>query len=161
MKTLGTFNSEGYTADVCEEADGRVHFMGDADIDCDGGSNPHHDPCWQPDTTLRLHGRSIDAETVPFIVVPPLIIKGVLGVVMGCQAQVTNTRNGKSCMAVVADIGPSKKLGEISPACAKAIGVDPDPNTGGEEKPVIFYELWPDRAAVVNGITYNLQAYHA
>lgn len=157
MKLLGTFKSEGYVSDVSEDANGRVHFMGDADIDCDGGSNPHHDPCWQPDTTLHLNGKPIDAETVPFIVVPPLIIKGVLGIVMGCLAQVTNTRNGKSCMAVVADSGPSKKIGEISPACAKAIGVDPNPNTGGEEKPVIFYELWPGKEAVINGITYPLQ----
>ena len=31
-----------------------VTFTADADIDCDGsGSNPHHDPCFQPDTALH------------------------------------------------------------------------------------------------------------
>jgi hypothetical protein len=163
MKLLATIQSkgEGYTSDVWEDADGRVHFMGDADIDCDGGSNPKHDPCWQGDTTLHHDGNPIDAESVPFIVVPPIIISSVLGVVLGCLAQVTNTRNGKSVLAVVADVGPSKKLGEISPACAKAIGVDADPNVGGEESPVISYELWPGKAAEVNGVLYSLQAHHA
>ena len=43
-----------------------------------------------------------------------MIIKGVVGVVMGCRAVVTNTKNSKSVEAVVADGGPSNKLGEIS-----------------------------------------------
>lgn len=29
--------------------------------------------------------------------------------------------------------------------------------TGGEEKPVFTYELWPGVLAVVNGVTYALQ----
>jgi hypothetical protein len=29
--------------------------------------------------------------------------------------------------------------------------------TGGEEKPVFTYELWPAAPAVVNGVTYPLQ----
>jgi len=29
--------------------------------------------------------------------------------------------------------------------------------TGGEEKPVFTYELWPGVTAVVNGVTYPLQ----
>ncbi|MEI6598301.1 MAG: hypothetical protein WCL22_04590, partial [bacterium] len=111
MKLLATIKNEGFESCIYEEADGRVHFLGDFDVDCDGGSNPHHDPCWQPDTTLHLNGKPIDAETVPFIVVPPVIVKSVIGIVMGCLAQVTNTRNGKSVLAVVADLGPSKKVG--------------------------------------------------
>ena len=57
------------------------------------------------------------------MVVPKVIIDGVAGVVMGCRAVVTNTKNNKSVEAVVADGGPSNKLGEISLACAKTIGV--------------------------------------
>ena len=94
-----------------------------------------------------------------------MIIKGVAGVVMGCRAVVTNTKNNKSVEAVVADGGPSNKLGEISLACAKAIGVPAGEgakhpaNSGGIDASshVIHYRLFPGVAAVVNGVTYPLQ----
>lgn len=151
--------SETYHASVYLDDDGRIYFTADADIDCDGGKNPHKDPCWQPETTLQLNGKSIDADVVPFIVVPPVIVKSVNPIVLGCQAQVTNGRNGKSVLCVVADLGPKKKLGELSPAAARAIGIDPNPNTGGEESATVFYELWPGTPALVNGIEYKLQPY--
>ena len=99
------------------------------------------------------------------MVVPPMIIKGVAGVVMGCRAVVTNTKNNKSVEAVVADGGPSNKLGEISLACAKAIGVPAGEgakhpaNSGGIDASshVIHYRLFPGVQAVVNGVTYPLQ----
>ena len=103
----------------------------------------------------------VDSATVPFIVVPPMIIKGVAGVVMGCRAVVTNSKNGKTTEAVVADGGPRNHLGEISIACAKAIGVPTGgthaANSGGAESPTIKYQLFPGKAAVVNGVTYPLQ----
>jgi len=153
MKKLGTIQG----CDIIEDNDGKVLFIADADIDCDGGSNPHHDPCWQPETTLRHNGHSIDAETVPFIVVPPLIIKATKGIVMGCRSRVTHALTGKRVECVVADSGPTKKIGELSVAAAKAIGVNPNPNTGGEERRIIHYELWPGTPATVNGIRYQLQ----
>ena len=48
----------------------------------------------------------VNSATVPFIAVPPSIIRGVAGVVLGCRAVVTNTRNGKTVEAVVVDQGP-------------------------------------------------------
>jgi hypothetical protein len=65
----------------------------------------------------------LDSATVPFVVVPRMIIRGVANVAMGCRAVVTNTKNNKSVEAVVGDGGPSNKLVEISLACAKAIDV--------------------------------------
>ena len=62
-----------------------------------------------------------------------------------------------------ADCGPSNKLGEISLACARAIGVpvdegSPHPaNSGGTESHTIHYQLFPGTAATVNGVTYPLQ----
>jgi hypothetical protein len=102
----------------------------------------------------------VDSATVPFIVVPPMIIKGVAGVVMGCRAVVTNTRNGKTVEAVVADGGPSNHLGEISVACAKALGIPTGgthPANGGGAESGINYQLFPGVPAVVNGVTYPLQ----
>lgn len=105
----------------------------------------------------------VDAATVPFVVVPRMIIRGVAGVAMGCRAVVTNTRNGMSVEAVVADGGPADKLGEISLACAKAIGVPAGEgsahpaNSGGVDEHIIQYQLFPGVAAVVNGVQYPLQ----
>jgi hypothetical protein len=103
----------------------------------------------------------VDAATVPFIVVPPMIIRGVVGIVLGCRCVVTNTRTGQRVEAVVADRGPSDHLGEISVACAQAIGVPTGTthpaNGGGAPSPTIHYQLFPGTAAVVNGVTYPLQ----
>jgi Fungal chitosanase of glycosyl hydrolase group 75 len=103
----------------------------------------------------------VDSATVPFMVVPPMITQGVAGVVMGCRCVVTNTRNGRSVEGVVADGGPRNHLGEISVACAKAIGVPTGgahpANGGGASAPSINYQLFPGTAAVVNGVTYPLQ----
>lgn len=102
----------------------------------------------------------VDSATVPFIVVPPMIIKGVAGVVMGCRAVVTNTRNGKTVEAVVADAGPSNHLGEISVACAKGLGISTGgkhPANGGGAESGIKYQLFPGIPAVVDGVRYPLQ----
>ena len=69
--------------------------------------------------------------------------------------------NGRSVEGVVADGGPSNHLGEISVACAKAIGVPigsrHPANGGGASSPTIVYHLYPGTPAVVNGVTYPLQ----
>lgn len=87
----------------------------------------------------------VDSETVPYIVVPPLIINKTVGIVRGCKARVT--WNGVSVDCVVADRGPTKKIGELSIAAARAVGLPPSPRNGGTEEPEVFYELWPDVAA--------------
>lgn len=83
----------------------------------------------------------VDSETVPYIVVPPLIIQHTVGAVRGCKARVS--LNGLAVNCVVADKGPRTKIGEISIAAARAIGVNPSPRTGGTNAPEILYELWP------------------
>jgi hypothetical protein len=137
-----------------------------------------HDPCpgaYVSATSLHRRGRNgellpdssplkyVDSATVPYVVVPLLIIQGVEGVVMGCRAVVTNTANGRSVEAVVADGGPPDKLGESSLACARAIGVPVNEasahpaNSGGSDAPTIHYQLFPGTAAIVNDVHYPLQ----
>lgn len=103
----------------------------------------------------------VDSATVPYIVVPPLIIMGVTGIVMGCRCVVMNTRNGRKVVGVVADRGPANHLGEISVACAKAlripIGKTYPANGGGAPAPTIKYQLFPGKAAVVRRVRYPLQ----
>jgi len=87
----------------------------------------------------------VDSETVPYIVVPPLVIQATAGAVRGCKARVTWRGNSVDC--VVADKGPRNKIGELSIAAARIIGLRSIPRNGGTEKPEILYELWPGVAA--------------
>ena len=73
--------------------------------------------------------------------------------VLGCQARVSF--QGKTTEAVVGDIGPRHKLGELSVACAKALDIPHSPINGGVDEGV-HYEIIPGQPAVVNGLTYVL-----
>lgn len=100
--------------------------------------------------------RYVDSEKVPFIVVQNWIRNRAKGVVLGARARVTNLKTGKAVEAVVADMGPLKKIGELSIAAAAAVGISGNPRTGGTDDPILKYEIWPDEPAVVNGVTYRL-----
>lgn len=104
----------------------------------------------------------VDAATVPYISLPEIVIQRARGVVVGCRCVITNTENGASVEAVVADSGGNDHIGEISVACAKALGLragNPhEADGGGTSQPVIRYQFFPGTAATVNGITYPLQA---
>lgn len=130
-----------------------VKFVADMDIDCDGiGGNPQRDPCFQPFTSLKP---DLNAEIIPFIVVPPIVIKATLGVVLGCHAEVTY--KGITVAAVVGDDGPTRKIGEGSPALAKLLGINPNPINGGVDAFEVTYKIHVGVPAVINGITYKLQ----
>lgn len=94
-----------------------------------------------PDKAASDPAAYVDSETVPYVVVPPLIIQETEGVVRGCKARVTFNEQSVDC--VVADKGPVKKIGEISIAAARKLGINPSPRNGGREKPDVIYELWP------------------
>lgn len=102
---------------------------------------------WYRDRSKNINDPTayVDAETVPYIVVPPLIIQHTAGVVRGCKARVTF--RGKSVDCVVADKGPTNRIGELSIAAARAIGINPNPRNGGRSTPDVSYELWPGVAA--------------
>ena len=132
-------------------------WTADMDIDCDGtGGNPFHDPYFQPHTSYKP---DLHAEEVPFVVVPPIVIKGTVGIVMGSLVEVENLRNGKTAFAVVGDSGPTHKVGEGSPALAELLGLSGNPNHGGTSDFIIRYKVHVGVPAVVNGVTYKLQAY--
>ena len=151
MKILATIENEN----IVEHDDGSVHFTSKAAIDSDGVGPHHGDRTAQDETTYKP---DLNADLDRYIVVPPAIRNGVKGIVIGSQAQVTNTKNALQTDAVVGDIGPHHKLGEISCACAKAIGLNPSPVNGGIDAHVIRYVIFPGVAAIVNGKIYKLQA---
>lgn len=151
MKILATL--EGH--DIQLDDDGVIQYSAKMAIDDDGTGSSHGDPYFQPRTSLRINGVSLNSDVDRYIVVPPAIIRGVTPIVLGCQAFVTYL--GRKTAAVVGDVGPYHKIGEASIACANALGIPSSPNTGGVDSGV-FYEIHPGVPAVVNGKTYQLQA---
>jgi len=145
--------------DIWEEPDGRVWWVSKCAIDCDGpNGNPDNDPNWQSETTLKHEGKSIDSYVVSGIVVPPAIINGVKGIVMGCYGRITYLRkDGLPEEAVVYDRGPSYKIGEASVRAAQATGIPSNPNSGGADPGTVLFEIFPGEAALVDGVQYTLQ----
>jgi hypothetical protein len=130
-----------------------------AEIDGDGSGPSHGDPDFDPDTTLHdAEGNALNADVVPWCVVPPAVRDCTPGIVLGCQARLRNLRTGAVIDAVVADVGPSRKLGEISIAAAAALGIDSSPTTGGTSEMIVHYAIWPGVPAIVNGVQYALLA---
>ena len=70
---------------------------------------------------------------------------------------VTHLLNHLEYEAVVYDVGPADQFGEITPALAKCIGVNPSARSGGESRRVVRYEIFPGVPALVDGIPYPLQ----
>lgn len=202
-RIIGNVDGEGFTSVIQEDADGRVFFQADADIDADGANGQNGKPAaymadnsgsealanggmrrnaqgvvsffaaWgrdivvtTPDNKPRIYPNGVivsrtwyvhpgkklddpaayvDSETVAYIVVPPMIVRGVKGVVRGCLARVT--WRGKSIWAVVADLGPRNKNGELSIEAARQLGMNCDPRKGGRDIPDVMYEMWPGKPA--------------
>jgi hypothetical protein len=153
MRIIATIDGEA----ISELDDGTVTFRAKAAVDTDGIGPLHGDPDAQKDTSLHLNGKALNADVDRYIVVPPAIIKGVKGIVLGCQAHCKNLKNGMETEAVVGDVGPRTKIGEISVACAKALGIDPSPTSGGTNEHIIHYSVKPGTPATVDGKRYQLQ----
>lgn len=136
--------------------DGQViRFRAKGRIDDDGTGPSHGDRYHQSDTSLHHFGRALNADEDHYIVLPPQVIHSVVPVVLGCQAYVTY--RGKREAAVVGDVGPHSRLGEISVALAQSLSIDPNPNSGGVDSDDLFYEVYPGVPAVVGNKTYSLQ----
>lgn len=85
----------------------------------------------------------IDANTIPYIAVPPEIYSGLLGVHFGDYATVYWERSGKVVHAIVAEGGPAHKIGEGSIALARALGVSNiSPRNGGIDARELIYVIY-------------------
>ena len=131
---------------------GAVFWHSDLDVDCDGGRTRvcRADPSYLPDTSATTStGAALDAETVPFIVVP-LARNGLdyrrAGFQLGSVAVVLY--RGRMAYAVFGDEGPSGIIGEGSYSLASALGINPDPSIGGVDTGVTFV-LFTGGASVV------------
>ena len=137
--------------------DNILSYLACGRIDTDGTGLSHGDKWHLKETSLKLDGKSLNADEDPFIVIPGKIVKGVKPVVLGSKVILINTKNNRSAAGVVGDIGPDNRLGEMARCLAIKLGVDPDPNTGGEDSHVIQYHIFLGVPANVNGKQYKLQ----
>ncbi|RZS36610.1 chitosanase (glycosyl hydrolase group 75) [Herbihabitans rhizosphaerae] len=131
------------TIDVCD-ANGAVFWHSDMDIDCDGQRtdkcNENTDPSFYPDTAFhQSDGKPLVADTLPFVVLPgksdiwDYAASGLKG-----SGSCVIVYGDKVLYGVVGDIGPKEIIGEASYAAAAALGIDPDPSTGGTDKGVTY-----------------------
>jgi hypothetical protein len=125
-------------------ANGAVFWKADMDIDCDGQvtskCNGDTDPWFQDDTAFhQSNGQPLIADKLPYVVVPSPSStwdyrqSGIKG-----GGVVAVIHNDKVEYAVVGDTGPANIIGEASYATANALGIDPDPETGGTDSGVTY-----------------------
>ncbi|MEV5955048.1 glycoside hydrolase family 75 protein [Streptomyces sp. NPDC051987] len=131
------------TVPVCGTSQA-VFWKADLDVDCDGRPTAHcnrrADPAFSAATAYQdSGGRQLDAEELPYVVVPGPSgrwnhwASGVRG---GAVAAVIY--QDRVQYAVVGDTGPRDIIGEASYATAKALGMNPDPRTGGVPSGVTY-----------------------
>ncbi|MFF1449299.1 glycoside hydrolase family 75 protein [Streptomyces sp. NPDC058274] len=131
------------TIPVCGKQ-GAVFWKADMDIDCDGRPgarcNARTDPLFSSSTAFQQSdGRHLDAETLPYIVVPsagPIWNHRDHGVRGGSVAAVIY--QDRVQYAVVGDTGPRELIGEASYATAEGLGIRSDPRGGGTDSGVTY-----------------------
>lgn len=141
---------EGMTRDIPVCSTGAaVHWKSGMTIDCDGQRteqcNEDTDPAFQPETAFsQSDGEPLIASELPYVVLPLAsdiwdfhdseLAGGTVVAVVFEDAVV---------YGVVGDLGPSGQIGEASYAMADALGIDPDPATGGTSGKVVDYIAFP------------------
>lgn len=162
MRTLAIIQNRPIYLHIGLSGDVHCSLLADADIDCDGsGGNPDQDPYFQPDTAYHHEGKPLNAYEIPYIVLPSVAITGVAEQVLGCRCEIYNRETGLYAVGLVGDIGPRFKVGELSVAMAKAVGLPSNPNTGGTSNfDQILYTWYPGQTVRLGEIKYALQSYH-
>ncbi|MET7397657.1 ricin-type beta-trefoil lectin domain protein [Dactylosporangium sp. NPDC005572] len=131
------------TVAVCKSGSA-FFWTADMDIDCDGITTSHcnasTDPWYQAQTSFTTStGAYFTSEVTRYYVVPLPSSRfnyQSQGIRPGAVAAVVY--NNKVAYAVFADEGPDNIIGEGSYALAVALGIDPNPATGGTAGPVTF-----------------------
>jgi hypothetical protein len=131
------------TISICKTGTA-YHWTSDLDIDCDGLTttrcNSSTDPTYWHETAFQTSaGQHFTADVTRYFVIPLSSSRfnyasaGIKGGDVGAIIY-----NNKLTYAVFADLGPDSIVGEASYAAAVALGIDPNPATGGTSGPVTF-----------------------
>ena len=163
-ETCGTQLSDGKYAEnaggspvipVCGKA-GAVFWTADLDVDCDGQRtdqcNESTDPDFLPETAcVESDGDPMDSAAVPHIVVPlPSGIWDHRDFDVNCGTVAAVVYKDKVVYGVVGDKGPASIIGEASYGMAEALGINPNPSSGGVEGEVVAYVAFPGTKATKN-----------
>jgi hypothetical protein len=133
-----------------------VCFVSDLDVCTDGTGKHYGDKSPQNETAYYNDGEFLNADKDKYIVVPPQVRSTVGPTVMGCQAKLTRLDTMDASDAVCGEIGPKNKTGEAAICLARLMNPKVTANSG-DSRLIYFYELWPGKAAVVDGKTYELE----
>ena len=123
---------------------GAAFWKADLDVDCDGKMSAqcsiHTDLAYQNETAATdSHGDPLDAATLPYVVAPSPSNRWdfeAAGLALGSVVAVIYA--GRVVYGVIGDTGPTGIIGEASYAMAAALGIDPDPATGGAGSGVAY-----------------------
>jgi len=80
--------------------------------------------------------RYVNSDAIPYLAVPKEVL--TLGVHLGDLAVVLSQKTGACSGALVADIGPPRKIGEGSIALARRLGVPSSPKNGGASRGLVY-----------------------
>jgi hypothetical protein len=131
------------TVNICKSGSA-FFWKADMDIDCDGvrtsNCNEDADPWYQDQTSFETSkGRPFQADSTHYFVIPlpsSRFSYSSNGIRPGSVAAIIY--NNKVVYAVFADEGPSNIIGEASYATARALGINPDPESGGVDSGVTY-----------------------
>jgi len=138
-----TDSSEPATVSICS-ATGAVFWKADLDVDCDGlmssQCNSMTDPDYMNQTAaVDSHQQPLDAAALPYVVVP--------GHSARWDYRASDLHTGsvfaviyqdKVVYGVFGDLGPTAIIGEASYAMANALGINPNPSSGGAASGVTY-----------------------
>ncbi|SCE39250.1 chitosanase of glycosyl hydrolase group 75 [Streptomyces sp. DvalAA-14] len=138
-----TDEGEAATVQICKNGSAYT-WTSDMDIDCDGITTAHcsnsTDPSYFDETSFQTStGQFFTSDVTHYYVIPLPSSRfnyQSAGISPGSVAAVVY--NNKVVYAVFADEGPDDIIGEGSYSLATALGIDPNPATGGTEGPVTF-----------------------
>jgi hypothetical protein len=133
----------GGTTSICA-LDGAIHWSAGMAIDCDGRPtagkcDEKTDPTFLDDTAFHTRdGAPLESALTPFVVIPGDLRHPGLDTSKGGNVAAVIYQD-KVVFAVVGDTGSDDFIGEASHACAKQLGIDPDPDVGGVSGKVVTY----------------------
>ena len=122
---------------------------------CDGQvtarCNRDTDPWFQAGTAFpQSDGRPLNSETLPYVVVPaPSDIWDYANAGIKGGSVVAVIHDDQVQYAVVGDTGPTDIIGEASYATAEALGIDPEPTTGGTASDVTYIVFTNSRVSPI------------
>lgn len=103
----------------------------------------------------------LDSENVCYGVVPGALLEMIDPVFIGCLMRVhVEDSDILPIDLVCGDVSDNTHLGEYSMKIFKGLGLNDSPISGGTESPIITCELWPGKAAYVDGEQFELQPRH-